>query len=622
MFVIPSKENKTFQQLNNGDTAGNIYSSFNVDFTYNKGRINTTRSLQVANISSIATAGSKTIKVPSTAFTFFDITGNGKTFVSYAGSIMSASSPLGTYTLDTNTSTPDNSSNATYALETDMKVFNGKLYATKAGGAILYKSAGVSAWSTLIAGSGSLGFGGNQMQVYGDRLYYVTPEADKVLSVSTANVVATSGTYTLDLSVFAGTISWIKASSNRIWIGLSKIDGTRGIIFEWDGQSENLWSKNYIIDATGSYSCAIKDDIPYILDNEGRLLAFNGSVFQEVSRLPILSNKKSAYALCHFNGMTTSNDEIILNISGALDSGSTSNESSGYTEELPSGIWKYNKQNGMYHFTSASNTVFASPLVELDYGISYTGDPSNASFIRPSGAVLDVTYADNNNYVGVVYSSSVPALSSGLTLGIYASFGAELDTTSVTGTTSAAITTPFLESNQVTDVWKKIITKYRKFADSGDLIHLKYRTIKQPDLIYSANYTDSLTINIPLLNTISTNQTSRNLIAIGDEVKIISGYGAGSYRTITNIVVSGTTYILTLDSAVNTPTNGALCHILISKWISLPDITDNDLQFTETSLLSKNKDIQVQFKIIAEWQTLNNELYEIMVVNDTEQHAK
>ena len=134
--------------------------------------------------------------------------------------------------------------------------------------------------------------------------------------------INSTGIYTLDLSFESGYISWIVAGSNRIWIGVLKNDGTKGEIYEWDGQTENGWSKNYIIEAQGSTGCTIWNDIPYVMDIEGRLLAFNGSGFQEVARLPIMQyyQVNTLYAspfpnrICHFNGIKTINDSIVINI--------------------------------------------------------------------------------------------------------------------------------------------------------------------------------------------------------------------------------------------------------------------------------------------------------------------
>lgn len=592
MITIPAKDTKKFSQPNFGDTQGNLWGTFNVDLTKNTGRVRVTRTQSVFSEDD---AGG--FSRPA-AFTYFDMNNTGtKVFIAYGQKVfVGGDDPTDTFTLDVSTNSPSTGNTG------DMTVFNGKLYATET--AKLKRIApGAAAWTDITTISGGLG----QLCAYKDRLYFVSGK--KVLSMSSAEAVNTSGIYTLDLSYLNGHISWIEAGSNRIWIGFTKNDGTKGFVFEWDGQSENVWSKNYTLEAQGSCGCAIWNDTPYILDVEGRLLGFGGSFFQEVSRLPIMQSDYMSRGyvtsftnkLCHFNGISYINDSIVINVNNSI-----SGDTEGIIENFPSGIYEYTKENGLTH---RSSPTISSTSTTSDYG---------QSIVVGSGAVFDASVSNAvklNNYSSIMFGVNCYDATGSNDFSYINVDVIEQRTGDIEHDRLGYIITPFLESTKVNDVWQKIVLKYRKMFDTTDKIIVKYRTEKNIPIVIEDIEWDSATTFTDASALIAN-------LSIGDEIEVLTGNGAGDTAQIVSITDNGSDYTIVLDKSIIGVSATNVSTVRFQTWYKLPEITKDDFQFKELSLPQYNKSTEIQFKIIMNWKKLQNELREVIVVNETEQHAK
>ena len=106
------------------------------------------------------------------------------------------------------------------------------------------------------------------------------------------------------------------------------------------------------------------NDVPVVLDTEGRLLSFNGSGFAEIARLPLILNEAlptnyvtdQGSKLIHFNGIIYSNDRILLNVDSSV---TTKNYYPGsnrfnFLNQIPGGVWEYTKENGLIHRNAVS----------------------------------------------------------------------------------------------------------------------------------------------------------------------------------------------------------------------------------------------------------------------------
>lgn len=598
MFVIPSRETKKFAQPNKGDTSGSLWGTFNVDLSHKTGKLKTTKSVSVLSSANPLTGASALRSISAFAYAKYD---NQYKFIAYSGKPWyGGTNPVSGWTNTVYAGEPTNDSTGPFM--TDMKVFNGKAYVTThetGNHKIMSLDTGTGGWSTVVTQIGT----GNEanihiLETYGDRLYY-TRDDYKIYSLNTSNVNATSGSYTLSLAGRNGHISWMKAGSNRIWIGWTSSDGSRGSIFEWDGQSENLYSKEYKIEAQGSCTCVIKDNIPYVLDTEGRLIVYNGSGFEEVARLPITGEdyppvrytQNTGAKLAHYNGSILINDSILFLIEPTL-------AFKGLLDNCPGGIWEYNRENGFYHKYSPSRT-FYTDTTDTDYGVSQI---SQVGALFDGFTTLDTVY--DGTVGGVVYGSVLAAPST-------TDYTIQSVSLSETSNTVGSITTAWLESQNVEDVFKSIVAKYKLFDNNNDKIKIRYRTTKTVYKNIGMTWTSS--------NTFTSTTASLADYAIGDEIFIKYGVGAGKYALITNITYSAPTYTVTIDENITGATGFAECQV--QKWNVLsPNITKAK-QFQVKTLPSANKDIMIQFRIIFDWKR-SNEFNELMVINSSEQNAK
>lgn len=597
MFIIPSKETKKFSQPNYGDTQGNLWGTFGVDLTKNTGRVKLTRCETV-----FSEANDADMKLP-VAFAWFDVPGTGDpTFIAYAGKVfIGGSDPIvTTWSQDTITNSPTDTSK--YG---DMVVFNGKLYATESA-KLKRLSPGGSAWVDITSLTSNQM---HQMTVYEGRLYFV--DDNQILSIDAATETVSTTSYTLDLSVIAagGHISWIKAGSNRIWIGVTKNNGTQGAIYEWDGVTENLPSKPYYIESQGSAGCAIWNDTPYVLDIEGRLLAFTGSNFEEVARLPIMQYDvlNSTYAtaistkICHFNGIKYINDAILI-----LVNNESVGKGYGSLENYPLGVYEYTKENGLIHKFSPSLTVFGEST--KDYGQIMGGS---------TGAIFDATTRQSNtnsHYSSVMFGANLQTEDTAITINVI-----NVDIVNPEQNNDedhikqGYFLTPFLETGKITDVWQKTVIKYRKLLEDADRILVKYRTTKDIPIVLQ-NITWNSTTQFTASNNLS--------ISIGDEVEVLNGNGGGSLAHITNLVDNGSTTVVTLDESVLGVVSGDRSDVRVQSWKKLPVITPSQNQFSELVLPQANKDTELQLKVVMRWFNRDNELREVLVISKVDQETK
>ena len=591
MITIPSKETKQFAQPNTGDTGGNLWSTFGIDLTSNKGRVKTTRTLDAVDSLNVDFT---TLKTPS-AFAFFNPGGSyssAKVFIAYGGRPWYGSAVPNTGW--TNTVIGSNEPTAT-TTDVDMKVFNDKLYATTSDSKLKRMATGGS-WTDVT----TIGNGIHILEVYQGRLYW-TQDNNLIKSIDSAETVSSSS-YQCEIPPINGHISWIKGGSNRIWIGWTSADGSRGSVFEWDGKTENFVSKEYKIESQGSCTCVIKNDIPYVLDLEGRLLAFNGSNFQEVARLPVTNEeypllntvKNSSQKLAHFNGSLLVNDQLLFLINPVMST------STRYIENCQPGIWEYSENNGLYHKYPVSTSLISESPV-FDYG---------QQELLAVGALFDGTISET----GVQFSST----RQGLVLFGARSYRTTSNSPHLIGISnnlddkakSSYLITQWIESTQVEDVFKAVVIKYNKLLNQTDKIKVKYRTSKQEGVIINNTWTSTTTF--------TTTASAMGGYEVGDEVEVSLCAGSGKCVNITAISFNAGTYTVTVDEAVVGATGNA--YVKLQHWKKLQDI-QNTKQFANLPLPQYNKDTKIQFKVIMEF-TGKNELEEIIVVNGTEQNAK
>ena len=590
-------QNKIWRQNNLSDLYGDIWSSFNLDLTSELGKLKTTRTLAVARSVDDGSANYVLNLGLATAFRYYNgvyyaCTGNdaGTGTISKGGASRNTA-----WGLDTSTDKPTTLSSR----YSDMEVFNERLYVSLEGTTLARLD--TATWlNGGVAITGGVSSVPHMLCVYGDRLY-VTADYAKINSMSTAEAFgATIGTTanTLDLgNLTSNSITFMRAVSDGIWIGTVNRNGGKGHVYKWDGSLVTGGLETFKLESSGAMAGIVKDDVLYIMDNDGRLLAYNGGTFVEIDRLPIKRGEYLFFPLgnynnrwIHPNGMTLRDSSILILVDNEYRGVTAS-----WEENVPSGIWEWTKETGLYHKYSLSYTNDGSTTVR-DYGQNY---------ISIAGAL---------NYIK---SSSTSAVDNGSLLA-----SAELFTDASTKDNMIFIddlldevqkygyfVTPKIFSDKIDDVWQKILLRIKKLT-SGDEIVLKYRTEDITPLdIAITTWSGS--------NSVRTS-TSMTAYGSGDEIEFTQGEGSGKcFKILSTSDLGGGVTEIVLNGAftgIDSSGNARLQHW---KQIGEP-FTSTLADRIEKPLLNVKNSSWIQLKVCIQ-NTGNSYIYDALLINTTNQ---
>lgn len=565
--------NNQWVQTNRSDILGSLLGSFNINLTQNLGKLKATR--MITNISGLpgTPVGFKFYFGGTSINGMYAIAGN-KIYV--APTIIQGISPSSLFAADTQTNSPTTLN----SLYSDIEVFNGSIYVTATVGAqaLLWKNFSNS-WSSnstpLISQTKT-----HMLCTFPllQRMYISNGDS-AIYSIDTTDTIATSSVNTL--APFAAnnlSVSVMRAGSNRIWIGTIANAG-KGYMFEWDGAATQF-TRSYLLQAQGVLACVVKDDIPYIVDTNGRLLAYNGSAFVEIARFPYF-NKIPTNILhtqndrcIHPNGMSVVNGKINILINNLLgDSVGSINEF------LPSGVWEYDETLGLYHKYSFSYTPLQTTTV-TDYG---------QNRIATAGAIAEVKLTDGSATAnGSFVAGSTIYANDGTTSSVIC-YDDLFELASTSTQRGAYIVTPEIYSQNITENWQAIYPYYKRFTDAANKIIVKYRNFNIP----------SVEVSIVWLNaTTFTSIGDLSNYIKGDEIEITQGTGGGFCAHITDIhYINSTTYSVTIDETIPGVTTG-IAKARFQKWIKLlPEINDITSQSKRLGLSNPAVSRWIQFKI-------------------------
>lgn len=572
MILIPS-QNKQFTQNNKSDLLGNIWSSFNLDLSSNPGRIRLSPRLMVSSEQAFVS----TISSAPCAFKFYN-----NAYWAVAGTKVhtnSSTSLQASFTADATSSTPTTCD----VTVSDMEVFNSELYVSTASNTLYYYDG--ASWSSISIGSASTDT--HMMTTYSGYLYWSTLQ-NKIYQIDTSHT--SSLKLTIGTTSGENVITWMRAASNRIWIGTVNTLGGKGYVYEWDGVSRQV-SRAYRLESQGALACSIKDDIPYIVDTNGRLLVYSGGTFQEVARFPtgtlFLTKSTSSVndRFIHPNGMSVIEGKIniLINNKGG-DYAAT------IKENLPSGIWEYDPNIGLYH-------KYAPTYYDDDGGSPITDYGQNK--ISAVGALADFKKADSSSsangsfLAGITLYTNVSSTNSAIMI----------DDSNDTVQKYGYFVTTWIDSANLKDTWNKIYTTYRKFLDSSDKIVLKYRQIEDNPTEISITWSSTNSFT-------TTTDLSGN---VGDEIEILQGQGGGLCAHITNVTTFGSTYIVTIDETLANITNGNTAKARLQSWIKIGSITDLTTESKELSFDSSVSE-RIQLKVCMLFKG-KDQLHRVALIN-------
>lgn len=586
MINIPGATS-TFTQVNDSDTLGNVYSSFNIDVTENQGRMRLGKRL-VLNTDTVTTAELNglpcAIKMFNNSATqqVFAVTG---TDVLYGPAAYPSGTPFIRH--------PNSPTTCQYDVS-DMEVFQNNLYVTTTN--TLEKLTTGTTWSTPDSTS-SLG-NTNMLCVYPKlQLMYKTDAGTKIWSWN-GTAFTKTGAYSLDLGQAQGEIiTFMKASTDRIWIGTQNLNGGPGSIYEWDGVATQI-TKRYTLRASGALSCVIKDDVPYVVDSNGNLLVWNGGTFVIKASFNKSKNKKLYVPLyktnqrfIHPNGMSVINNNIHILIDGKFYDDTLDNAST--QDRIPSGVWEYTEANGLIHKYSVGLTKSGAAIT--DYG---------QSRIAQVGALAVVDYPDNNTarngtfMVGARYYTDA----STKTFGLF--YNDSNDALQKAG----YFLTPKIDSQQITDIWSRVFLVYKALTGGTDKIVVKYRTAEGTPIEFNGTWTSTTTF------TTTTDVSSLWTSGTGGEVEPIQGIGAGKCSHITSVVFATGIYTVTVDETYTGATGTFKGRA--SAWTKCEPFLAETFDWSEFPIETASTWIQLKICMIF---TGKGELNKLLLVNKAQQ---
>lgn len=578
MFVIP--QDKKWTQPNNSSVFGALWASFNLDLTSNVGKLR----ISPRFIRATKTGDFTDPVVGMENINELNLFVGPDTRVWYATS--SHAELNGSLTADSASSGHPTNLDANYS---DIAAFNGNVYISNNTTTLHKTSSGTS--YAPISSTSTTGSKPKMLCPYGQRLY-ISQDA-KIFSIDTSDTAqtTTSADYAINLNSNGAVITRMRASTTGIWIATVNTYGGKGHVFFWNGVDHSV-VQDFILESSGAVSLIIKDDVPWIVDTEGRLLAFNGGSFTERARLPLdrkyLYNPISAVndRFMHPNGITIDNGRIQILVDTRYAAYGNPQE-----ERAPAGIWEYDEQIGLYHKGSLSYYNYNSGAIG-DYGQQRLTRVGLLKHIRSASTASGDT---GSTFVSAAYYN-----------GNMISSVAELwfDETTDAVQKHGYLITQWLSTSNITEFWQNIIVRFRAMLSTTDLITVKYRT--REDTPVFATFTWD---NAHQLTTV----TDVSAYA-GAEIEFVAGSGAGMCVHITSVSGSGP-YTVQIDQDVTLNTTDYTqpsSYAKIQTWKKVTSFNEQTEQFNSSSIGKPNTKIQLKICFTA---TGRNEIDDILLEN-------
>lgn len=378
-------------------------------------------------------------------------------------------------------------------------------------------------------------------------------------------------------------------------------------------------------------------------------------------------------------GMVSDGEVIFINVNGDL-AGSQTIYPGKFIVEQPGGIWQYREDVGLFHaagynyltklslaaidlnsnaltFASAHQALTGDPvlmssqstLTGLTAGQVYYAVPGSTTVtklalspadafagrtITIGGSVSTDTFqfnryestgADRNLAGGIMlyqraqtnlfYGTQIlwggrPYDATNSNIGALMSFGM--------GRNRGYLVTSKINSSQIKDFFKRMEIFFDNIGLDTDQIVIKYRTGRKFGLPAMLAFSSSATWTSSTTFTVDSTIKDIMSIAVGNEIEVVQGAGAGYLAHITTITNVGTTYTFTIDETM--PVSSGSFDFVADNWIKGPVISntsdDTYAGFFDTSL-DKLQAKWIEFKI--ELRGRGVMIQEIQIDNSTKQ---
>lgn len=573
--VIRFPQRSVWRQVNQGELFGDLYGSFNLDLTSNKGKVR----VSPQTVAFMTNADDSNMKYP-VAYKRTSADGADKAWVLAGTKLykLSWASFPGVMAPDAIANTPTVSH-----LTDDMDEFAGSLVVSN--GTDLSKLTAGTWTANWWTGAGNLNqsaLGANPHPTHtAFNNLFCFGDGNKLHTVDTSNNVDTGGSGGARLTLKTELqVVWIRSSRSSIWIGCRNTQGRAAEVIQWDGSSATF-NNNYKLNSSECLSGLIKDDVPFVVIGSGEFQQFNGRGFVTIDNFPVYLNKGHTWAdqytipqMVHRNGMAVIDGNIQMLVSSAVDSDYKKG-----LENFASGIWEWTKETGLYHkysvnkVRSGTNKDFGSPvLVKPGFLAALAG--STSKFVAGAEA-----YAND----GGTSTTEVGIL-----------FYADTDTLAKMG----YLILPQVRTNEIEEVWQTLWILAKKFLNATSNVQIKYRL----DLFSfdSQNGFDEGQSGGAWASTTSftfdkSSYADITQIAIGDEVQITSGVGSGLCAQVTNVGTVGNTVTVTIDQTVTGATTQNIT-VRFSRWVYIGNWQDVVQRYKQQNV--NQSSLFIQFKLV------------------------
>lgn len=596
MQIFPNPDNPIWTQANTTDLFGNLYATRNINLE-RAGYIGVSRRM-------------KAIETPFTAGHIVSIVfaGNDYKAVTTSGTMVSIDPVSMTVTAEATTG----ANNAD--ISSDIVYWNNTLYYSNATQVRKLTGGVYSQVLSLTTSSYTIGSTTYVIKhpicLFNNKVLLAVGDGNIVRTINESDVIGT--TLTLPKQYI---IDWIRYFGNKLYIGTRNTSGGDGSMFVWDGSSSEADSA-YPYYSSYSISGVFFQSTLYLLNLKGQLLQFTGGGFNEVARFPFYNGYYNTLRDGFSNAkdsMVVYGDQILIGIGNTLYNGS-SNSTGSMVENFYSGIWAYDKINGLSHkFSPVITTNIATPT---EFG-SIADSPGiyiyplvESSYLAFGVPPLD-TIASR-----ILASSASNDLATVLT-------NRTLNTTT-TGEARGYFQTRKVINTNTKNSHKKIYVKYRNVTGANDKIIVKYKEVDKALLPSPSTATFPATW-------VSTSSFSGNTFAyttnvsVGDEVEILhstpSGAGSSILSHITSIVNTiGNVHIVSIDETITGVNLGVSSAIKIDNFKKLAtiDSTTSPIdQYVEIPIDVTSKWISIKVEMRGE----DVEIEQLILVDDVDTPA-
>lgn len=591
-ITIPTGENKIIQ-TNRGEALGTIFATKNVDFNANRSNIRLSERMVIE----FDSFDDGDLEVP-VAFVRSNADTTDRWWTLVQADAISTSDgllfkttntdPTGTWAQDAIASSP------TTAMDDMVKFGKANSYdrlvvATSTNLAMMNNGTWTASWWQTTLGQSTLqatephplhvfkkGYGGFSKNILivgdGNYIHTVTEEFD----VDEEDLMARYRHLTLPPNQRA---IWIRSSSTYVYIGTQDVRGMEAFVFVWDGISDAYQVAISVKDQI-TYAGVVMGNTPYCVNGKGQLLGTDA--FSEVAVFPVFYEKRrwdddlARAQMVHRNGMEIIDDKIHILISGAIEGVDTE-----LLENMPSGIWEYDPNSGLY----CKYTFGQYKSTDNDWG---------AAAIARNGALKEVQQDTGHFLAG----ASVYTDDAGTEL--KAIFVSQVDATALQ---RGYFITSQIRAQDIRAFWRRMWVKFKKLENSTDRIIVKYRTSKDK------NFPTKATITWNSTSTFTSIDSDFANVVAGNEIEILCGKGAGTTAHVSTITFATPTYTITLDEAIPGATGTA--QVRIQNYIKLGTISDQTL--VRKFYRIAKREAWIQFKVELRGTETSPELENIVI---------